>query len=97
VVACGGKNRDGWLTKHERFERDEKKAKENLRKHRISFQDAEATLSDEFYEINHVEYYDEEHRSDFAANRVDHATGCDWTINASHQRASGDQARTRSL
>lgn len=46
------------MTKHVRFESDTKKAKENLRKHNVSFDDAEVTLADPFFELFHVEEFD---------------------------------------
>src|SRR5260370_28436990 len=46
---------------HDNFEWDEDKARKNLKKHGVSFDDAALVLSDEEGEIFHVEEYDREH------------------------------------
>jgi uncharacterized protein len=48
------------VTKHEPFESDSRKAKLNLRKHDVSFDDAAQTLADPFFEMFHVEEFDAE-------------------------------------
>ena len=42
------------------FEWDEAKARENLKKHRVSFEEAKSTFFDEFG----VQFFDDEHSSD---------------------------------
>jgi uncharacterized DUF497 family protein len=46
---------------HREFEWDEAKAQLNLRKHRVSFDDAGRVLGDEEADTYHVEEFDEEH------------------------------------
>jgi uncharacterized DUF497 family protein len=46
--------------RHGRFESDVRKAKQNQRKHRVSFDDAELVLGDVFWHLFHVEEYDDE-------------------------------------
>lgn len=46
---------------HENFEWDEHKAESNLKKHRVSFDDAALVLADEAGDMFHVEEYDEQH------------------------------------
>src|SRR5688572_11502458 len=46
---------------HDNFEWDEAKAKRNLKKHGVSFEDAALVLSDEQGDQFHVEEYDGEH------------------------------------
>jgi Ribonuclease toxin, BrnT, of type II toxin-antitoxin system len=48
---------------HDNFEWDENKAAKNLRKHRVSFDDAALVLADEEGDAFHVEEYDDEHSS----------------------------------
>ncbi len=47
--------------RHERFEWEKAKADANLRKHRISFEDAAAVLADRFGEQSHVTEFDAGH------------------------------------
>lgn len=49
---------------HEHFEWDEDKARKNLRKHRVSFDDAALVLADEAGDVYHVEEYDQAHAAD---------------------------------
>ena len=49
---------------HERFEWDSVKAAANLIKHRISFEDAAAVLSDPFADRFHMEEFDQTHSSE---------------------------------
>jgi uncharacterized DUF497 family protein len=51
------------MTLHENFEWDEDKAKKNLKKHGVSFDDAALVLSDEDGDAFHVEEYDGVHSS----------------------------------
>jgi hypothetical protein len=46
---------------HERFEWDLKKAQGNRKKHRVTFDDAAATLADDEGDVYHVEEADDEH------------------------------------
>lgn len=46
---------------HERFEWDSAKAKANLAKHKVAFEDAAAALADEFGDRFHLERRDEAH------------------------------------
>lgn len=46
---------------HENFEWDEAKARRNLKKHGVSFDDAALVLADEDGSTFHVEEYDDEH------------------------------------
>src|SRR5437867_2651207 len=46
---------------HDSFEWDEDKAERNLKKHRVSFDDAASVLADEEGDFYHVEEFDEEH------------------------------------
>ena len=46
---------------HVNFEWDEDKAEKNLKKHRVSFDDAALVLADEDADIFHVEEYDREY------------------------------------
>ena len=46
---------------HDNFEWDEDKALKNIRKHRISFDDAALVLSDQDGDTLHVEEYDSDH------------------------------------
>src|SRR5205809_1429309 len=46
---------------HENFEWDRDKAKKNLKKRGVSFDDAALVLSDEHGDASHVEEYDGEH------------------------------------
>jgi uncharacterized protein len=46
---------------HERFEWDRAKADANLRKHGVSFGDAQVVLSDEEADFFHIDEYDDEH------------------------------------
>jgi uncharacterized DUF497 family protein len=48
---------------HENFEWDEEKARRNLRKHGVSFDDAAFVLADDEGERFHVEEYDQAHSS----------------------------------
>lgn len=48
---------------HDNFEWDEAKAQKNLKKHRVSFDDAALVLSDQEGHAFHVEEYDGEHSS----------------------------------
>lgn len=48
---------------HENFWWDEDKAQKNLRKHRVSFDDAALVLADEAGDVFHVEEYDPAHSS----------------------------------
>ena len=48
---------------HESFEWDEDKAQKNLKKHRVSFDDAALVLADEDGDTFHVEEYDPSHSS----------------------------------
>jgi len=52
------------LRLHERFEWDAAKAKANLRKHSVSFDDAAAVLADESGDRFQIEEYDDEHSMD---------------------------------
>ena len=45
---------------HHNFEWDERKARKNLRKHRVSFDDAARVLADEDGDAFHVEEFDEQ-------------------------------------
>jgi uncharacterized DUF497 family protein len=47
------------LRLHQRFEWDKAKAIENLKKHRVSFEDAQIVLSDEQGDFFHLEEYDD--------------------------------------
>jgi uncharacterized DUF497 family protein len=47
--------------RHERFEWEKAKADANLKKHRISFEDAAAVLADPFAEQSHVTEFDASH------------------------------------
>jgi uncharacterized DUF497 family protein len=49
---------------HENFEWDEDKARRNLKKHGVSFDDAALVLSDDQGDIFHVEEYDRQHSMD---------------------------------
>ena len=49
---------------HERFEWDAAKAKANLAKHGVAFEDAAAALADEFADRFHVEHHDAAHSGD---------------------------------
>src|SRR5437762_570466 len=49
---------------HHRFEWHEAKARENLQKHGVSFDDAQVVLSDDDGDIFHIEMYDDEHSVD---------------------------------
>ena len=46
---------------HENFEWNETKAAKNIRKHRVSFDDAALVLADEDGDAFHVEEYDDKH------------------------------------
>jgi uncharacterized DUF497 family protein len=46
---------------HEHFEWDQQKADRNLKKHRVSFDDAALVLADEDGDTFHVEEYDRSH------------------------------------
>jgi uncharacterized protein len=46
---------------HQNFEWDEAKARRNLKKHRVTFDDAALVLADEHGDVFHVEEYDERH------------------------------------
>jgi uncharacterized protein len=46
---------------HESFEWDEEKARKNLKKHGVSFDDAALVLADEDGDSFHVEEYDRDH------------------------------------
>jgi uncharacterized DUF497 family protein len=46
---------------HDEFEWDPRKAAANLRKHRVSFDEAAAALADGEADVYHVEEYDDEH------------------------------------
>jgi uncharacterized DUF497 family protein len=46
---------------HENFEWDEDKAQKNLKKHKVSFDDAALVLSDDEGDRFHVEEYDRQH------------------------------------
>lgn len=46
---------------HVRFEWDDAKARKNLAKHGVDFEDAAAALSDTYAERFHVEWYDDAH------------------------------------
>ena len=46
---------------HDHFEWEEDKARKNLKKHRVSFDDAALVLADEEGDSFHVEEYDSEH------------------------------------
>jgi uncharacterized DUF497 family protein len=48
---------------HDNFEWDEDKARKNVRKHGVSFDDAALVLADEEGDSWHVEEYDSEHSS----------------------------------
>jgi len=48
---------------HDNFEWDESKARRNLKKHGVSFDDAALVLADEDGEQFHVEEYDDRHSS----------------------------------
>ena len=48
---------------HDHFEWDEDKAEKNLKKHRVSFDDAAYVLADEEGDVNHIEEYDQAHSS----------------------------------
>lgn len=49
---------------HDRFEWDAAKAKANLRKHSVSFDDAAVVLADALSDRFHIEEYDDEHSMD---------------------------------
>ncbi len=49
---------------HENFEWDEDKARKNLKKHGVSFDDAALVLADEDGETWHVEEYDDDRSGD---------------------------------
>ncbi len=49
---------------HTTFEWDEDKAKRNLKKHRVSFEDAARVLTDDEGDIYHIEEFDVEHSGD---------------------------------
>ena len=49
---------------HDRFEWDAAKARANLRKHAVSFNDAATVLADEQGDRFHVEEYDDAHSTD---------------------------------
>jgi uncharacterized DUF497 family protein len=46
---------------HENFEWDEDKARKNLRKHAVSFDDAALVLADEQGNVFHIDEYDSQH------------------------------------
>jgi uncharacterized protein len=46
---------------HENFEWNEEKARRNLKKHRVSFDDAAWVLADGYGDVFHVDEYDREH------------------------------------
>jgi uncharacterized DUF497 family protein len=47
--------------RHERFEWDAGKARQNLSRHRISFEEAAAVLADPFSDYTHFEDFDDRH------------------------------------
>jgi uncharacterized DUF497 family protein len=49
---------------HENFEWDEEKARKNLKKHGVSFDDAALVLADEEADKYHVDEYDRGHSTD---------------------------------
>jgi len=49
---------------HENFEWDQGKAAKNLKKHRVSLEDAAYVLSDQEADVYHIEEYDEKHSAD---------------------------------
>jgi uncharacterized DUF497 family protein len=51
---------------HGQFEWDPRKARANLKKHRVNFTDAEAVLADDHGDVYHVEEEDDEHSEDEA-------------------------------
>jgi uncharacterized DUF497 family protein len=46
---------------HQHFEWDENKAEKNLKKHKVSFEDAAYVLADENADKYHIEEFDEDH------------------------------------
>jgi uncharacterized protein len=54
----------GKMRLHERFEWDDTKAKTNVRKHGVAFEDAATALADEFGDRFHLERYDDAHSDD---------------------------------
>lgn len=52
------------MTLHDNFEWDDLKAAKNLKKHRVSFDDAAFVLADEDGEKFHVDEFDERHSDD---------------------------------
>src|SRR5437879_4457328 len=53
--------RGAGMTLHDNFEWDEDKARANLKKHGVSFDDAALVLADEEASSFHVEEYDDQH------------------------------------
>lgn len=49
---------------HENFEWDEDKARKNLKKHSVSFDDAALVLTDEDGDTFHIEEFDRQHSAD---------------------------------
>ena len=49
---------------HDNFEWDEDKARRNLKKHGVSFNDAAVVLADEDGERFHIEEFDQQHSAD---------------------------------
>jgi uncharacterized protein len=49
------------MKRHHHFDWDPGKAESNARKHRVTFEDAEAVLSDDEPELYHVDRYDDKH------------------------------------
>ena len=49
------------MTRHHLFEWDPLKARNNAKKHRVTFEDARAVLVDDQAELYHVETYDDKH------------------------------------
>jgi len=54
------RNRRPGMRLHTTFEWDEDKAKRNLKKHRVSFEDAARMLADDEGDIYHIEEFDVE-------------------------------------
>jgi uncharacterized protein len=49
------------MKRHHHFDWDPGKAETNAQKHRVTFEDAEAVLSDDQAELYHVDRYDDKH------------------------------------
>jgi uncharacterized DUF497 family protein len=52
------------MTLHDNFEWDDNKARRNLRKHGVSFDDAALVLADEDADKFHIEEFDRKHSAD---------------------------------